>query len=1018
MGSLYGDAQVLTRRMGIRSPADPRPLLPTDRTVHGRRLVLLLITAHMVAALAAPVLVRMMGRRAFLPLAAVPAASAGWLIATGWAPRSETIRWIPDLDIALAFRLDPLSWLLALIATGIGAAVLLYCARYFTDAEPGLGRFAGLLTGFAGAMVGLVLADDVMLLYTFWELTTVFSYLLIGHYFDKRAARRAAMNALLSTTAGGLAMLAGLLMLAVQAGTSTLSGILTSGIWASFGAYQVTALVLILAGAVSKSALFPTHFWLPGAMAAPTPVSAYLHAAAMVKAGVYLILRFAPVLAVATGVAIALATLGAITMLLGAWRALRQTDIKLLLAYGTVSQLGLLCAIAAIGTPGAVLAALSMLTAHALFKAPLFMVVGAIDKTYGTRDLRVLSGVGRAAPGFATVGVLSAASMAGIPPLLGFLAKEAVLTALWEGGTWQRILLVALAAGSALTVAYAWRFVHGAFGRAPGAPPVPATRVPAGMWAPAAVILLASLALIPGASAFDRFLSTAAAGVARPGEVWPPHTAPAGVHLALVPHLGVPLLASLTAIGAGILLAVLASPVARVQRALSPETWGSETLRDLVDAERGFRRIMRGIDAVAVAVTPLTQRGSLPYTLGTMLVVLLALASPLALSSAPLPGNLVLFHQSVELLVLPVAVLAALGAVRARRRLRAVFLISVTGYATALLFLTAGAPDVAATQVLVETAMTVVLVLVLRRLPIHFSRRPQRLGGLLRWGIAIGTALVLCGAVLYGADARSAAPLGPGLIETAFSIGAGRNVVNVTLVDARAWDTIGEITVLLVVATGVASLVFVTRREQKIARVSELERSRPIWRRTDPDLPRNVLDFDVRTEEDGADHRWRTWLSAGMTLAPERRMVVLEVLTRIAFPLLMMFSIYLLIAGHNLPGGGFVAGLVTGLALTLRYLAGGRYELIEAAPVQAGTVLGAGMTVAVLAGAAPLLVGASPFTSVAIHLHVPLLGEVHLVSAMVFDIGVYLVVVGVMLDLLRSLGGQLDQLQEAEADVR
>lgn len=984
--------------------------------------MLILIAAHLVAALVAPMLVRAIGRSAFYLLAAAPAGSALWLAAVGpWhgGATDEVLPWIPQLDISLAFRLDPLSWVLALIATGIGAAVLAYCARYFTNGEPGLGRFAGLLTAFAGAMVGLVLADDVMMLYTFWELTTVFSYLLIGHYSDKQASRRAAMNALISTTAGGLAMLAGLLMAAVAAGTGRISGILASPMWLEARPMLITAVVLILAGAASKSALVPTHFWLPGAMAAPTPVSAYLHAAAMVKAGVYLILRFAPVLSLLPTISLLLAAVGAATMLLGGWRALRQTDIKLLLAYGTVSQLGLLCAIAAIGTREAVLAALAMLVAHALFKAPLFMVVGVIDKSFGTRDLRVLSGVGRAAPVLAVIGVLSAASMAGLPPLLGFVAKEAVLTTLWELGPGHRALLVALAAGSALTVAYAWRFVHGAFGRAPGAPPVAPTRVGALFWTPAAAIAAVSLALPLAAGPLERLLLRAADGLPAPGGAALAAAEHTQVHLSMLPHLGVPLLASLLAIALGaLLLARGAKPFARLQRAVSPTRWAGGRLHDWVDAERLFRRTMRAIDATAVAVTPLTQRGSLPYTLGTMLVVLILLAAPIALTSAPSPTVLVPYHHALELLVLPVMALAALGAVRSRRRLRAVFLISVTGYGAALLFLVAGAPDVAATQVLVETAMTVMLVLVLRRLPIHFSRRPLRLTGPLRWTIAIGTAAVLCGVVLYGAAARSAAPLGPGLIETALSIGGGRNVVNVTLVDARAWDTMGEITVLLVVATGVASLVFVTGREQRISRVRELERPRAIWRRAESRVPQNILDFDVRTAEGDAPNRWRTWISAGLTLAPERRMVVFEVITRILFPLLMMFSVYLLMAGHNLPGGGFAGGLVAGLALTLRYLAGGRYELSEAAPVQAGTVLGLGMAIAVLAGAVPALFGASVFTTATPHFHVPLLGEVHVASALVFDIGVYLVVVGVILDLLRTLGAQLDQQQEAEADAR
>ena len=460
-----------------------------------------MLLAHMVAALVAPLLVRWIGRSAFYPLAVVPAASAVWLATfdprtLGDAPVEVSVPWIPAFGIDLALRLDTLSWVLGLIATGIGAMVLLYCARYFKDSEPGLGRFAGVLTAFAGAMVGLVLADDVMVIYTFWELTTVFSYLLVGHYQDKQASRRAALNALISTTAGGLAMLVGMLMVAAEAGTLRLSEIVADPMWTDAGPYLITAMVLMLAGATSKSALVPTHFWLPGAMAAPTPVSAYLHAAAMVKAGIYLILRMAPALTHLEVITLVLSVLGAATMLLGGWRALRQTDIKLLLAYGTVSQLGFLAAVTGLATHDAVLAGLAMLIAHALFKAPLFMVVGIIDKRFGTRDLRILSGVGRVAPVLAMIGTLSAASMAAVPPLYGFVAKESIYSALWYAGGWQRLLLIALVAGSVLTVAYSWRFVRGAFGPAPGAPRVAAVRISPLYWLAPALITAASLALI------------------------------------------------------------------------------------------------------------------------------------------------------------------------------------------------------------------------------------------------------------------------------------------------------------------------------------------------------------------------------------------------------------------------------------------------------------------------------------------------------------------------------------------
>ncbi|MCS6712205.1 Na+/H+ antiporter subunit A [Brachybacterium sp. EF45031] len=976
--------------------------------------MLTLLLAHAVAALIAPWLVRRIGRHAFYPLALVPLAGAVWTAAhdprvLAEHPLTRTIPWLPQFDLSITVRMDPLSWVMTLLVCGVGALVLAYSARYFHDGEPGLGRFAGVLTAFAGAMAALVLADDVMVLFIAWELTTIFSYLLIGHYAGKQASRRAAMNALISTTAGGLAMFVGLQMLAVRAGSARFSDILASGMWEQGGPYLVTAMLLVIAGAASKSALIPTHFWLPGAMAAPTPVSAYLHAAAMVKAGIYLLLRFAPVFAQMPRVAAVVAVLGAATMLLGGWRSLRQTDLKLLLAFGTVSQLGFLAAVAALGTRGTTLAAMGMMLAHALFKAPLFMVVGIIDKTFGTRDLRRLSGVWRVIPVPAVIGILSAASMAAVPPLFGFVAKEGVYTSLWEAGGWHRVLLAALVVGSVLTVAYSWRFVRGAFLDSPGAPAVPAAAVPVLFWVPPALIAVGTLVLPFLATGVEGILHAQVEDLPQVGEE---------THLALVPHLGVPLLLSALTFGFGVLLAVAARPMERLQAAVSPDRFREGPLGDLVDAERGFRRLMREVDRVAVEVTPVFQRGSLPLTLGTMLLVLIALTVPTTLGALPVDNRLVLFHHPAEPLLFALATLGAIGAARSRRRLRAVFLITVTGYVAAMFFLLAGAPDVATTQVLVETASTVVLVLVLRRLPVHFSRRPLKLDRWVRWAIALGTAVAMCSAALLAAGARVAQPLGPELIEPAYTIGGGHNVVNVALVDARVWDTMGEISVLLVVATGVASLIFVTRREPRIDRVKDLDETATIWRRRDAgDLPRNVLAFDVDGGEPG-QNRWRTWLTAGQTLAPERRMVMLEVVTRITFPLTMIFSLYLLMAGHNLPGGGFAGGLVAGLALTLRYLAGGRYELIEAAPVQAGLVLGTGLSIAVLTGVVPVLLGGGVFQSYQVTLHLPALGEVHLVSALIFDIGVYLVVVGVMLDFLRALGAQIDLQQEADADVR
>lgn len=431
--------------------------------------MLALIALHFLAAAAAPVLVRMVDRKAFLILALAPLATFAWAVAragdvTGSPDGAvtQTMSWIPSLRFDLAFQMATVNWLMVMLVSGIGALVLFYCAFYFRENDSEIWRFSGVLTAFAGSMLGLVLADDLLLMYVFWELTTVLSYLLIGHNPERKANRRAAMNALLVTTFGGLTMLIGIVIVGQEAQTYRISQIVADP---PGGTAVTVAMLLILVGAVSKSALIPFHFWLPGAMAAPTPVSAYLHAAAMVKAGVYLIAVLEPAFADIPGWRPILLTLGLLTMIVGGLRALRQYDIKLLLAYGTVSQLGFLIAMVGAGTRSAALAGLALVTAHAFFKATLFLVVGIIDRSTGTRDLRELTGLSRRMPALFVITLLAAASMAGIPPLFGFTAKEAGFNAFidlgadlgWSGGGW--VPLFAIVVGSALTVAYTSRFV-------------------------------------------------------------------------------------------------------------------------------------------------------------------------------------------------------------------------------------------------------------------------------------------------------------------------------------------------------------------------------------------------------------------------------------------------------------------------------------------------------------------------------------------------------------------------------
>ncbi|HZU94481.1 MAG TPA: proton-conducting transporter membrane subunit, partial [Microbacterium sp.] len=432
--------------------------------------MLTLLGAFLLSSVVMPVLVRWMGARAFYIAALIPTAAfihaltlTPQVLGTGPAP-FETVEWIPQLGLNMSMRMDVLGWVLTLIVTGVGALVLFYCRWYFHDDSAGLGQFAAVLLGFAGAMYGLVLTDDLVMLVMFWEVTSILSYLLIGYYRRRAASRRAALQALLVTTLGGLVMFVGVVLLVVDAGTSSIREILAL---APTGPIVDAAIVMLLVGAISKSALFPFHFWLPGAMAAPTPVSAYLHAAAMVKAGIYLIARFAPIFAFSGPWRPILISLGVFTMLLGGVQALRETDLKRILAFGTVSQLGFFAVVIGYGTQATALAGLALVIGHALFKSALFLIVGVIDRQLSTRDITELSGVGRQAPVMAVTAFISVASMAGIAPTIGFVAKESALTALLDdaqgGSAWGLVALVGIILGSMLTAAYGARFLWGAF---------------------------------------------------------------------------------------------------------------------------------------------------------------------------------------------------------------------------------------------------------------------------------------------------------------------------------------------------------------------------------------------------------------------------------------------------------------------------------------------------------------------------------------------------------------------------
>jgi multicomponent Na+:H+ antiporter subunit A len=770
---------------------------------------------------------RSMGPRVFYVAALAPLWTLGWAI---WAmtrlddgPLTERHTWVDGLGLAVDMRLDWFSMLLVLMIAGVGLCVFGYAASYF-HAGPEVPRTAAILLLFAGAMFGLVCSDNLFLLFTFWELTSITSFLLIGTDDTKAGARAAALHALLVTGGGGLAMLGGFVLIGQAAGTFSLHAILEDP---PTGTAVGVGLVLVLAGALTKSAQVPFHAWLPGAMAAPTPISAYLHSATMVKAGVYLIGRFAPAFALVGPWRWIVLSAGSASMLLGGYRALRQHDLKLVLAFGTISQLGLLVILFGAGVPELAFAGCVLLLAHAAFKAALFLTVGIVDHQTHTRDLRSLTGLGRRWPVVAAGAGLAAASMAGLPPLLGFIAKELALDGLLgDGVPAPAVLLAVVVVGSMFTVAYSARFLWGAFGPADTHHGLDRTLVGADAPHPSkafavAPMVLAGLGLLLGVvpALLAPLVDDAWEAFGYEGH------AP---HLSLWHGLTAPLGLSALVIAGGAALFVGRARVERWQGSMPhpPSALGAY--------ERSLKGLLSGSDRVAGVV----QSGSLPVYLMVLLGTLVVVPGvPLVLNGGPEEWP-AFVDSPLQLVIGAIMVTSALAAAVIQKRFAAVILLGAVGYGISALFVVQGAPDLALTQLLIETLGVVAFVLVLRHLPEGFTPTvaPARkvlpaIAGLavalfvFYFAISAGsvTGTPTPDASLAGTDSH--ADLEHGETETgditvseeyltrSLPEAHGRNVVNVIVVDFRGFDTLGEITVLVVAALGVAALVVAGRRD-------------------------------------------------------------------------------------------------------------------------------------------------------------------------------------------------------------
>jgi len=940
-------------------------------------VLLLILLVHLISGVIAVGLNGRLGRGAFTVAAVGPVVTLIWLI-TRWSDLfpsatsdsattavEQRIDWIAALDLGIDLRVDAFGALMMLLVAGIGLAVCVYALGYFSSSKPGVGRLAGLMALFAGAMHGLVMSDHLIALFVFWELTSVTSYLLIGNDDTNPRARDAALHALLVTGAGGLAMLAGLILLGHHAGTYSLSTLAagTDDIaWS--GALVSVAVVLVLLGAFSKSAQWPLSGWLPGAMVAPTPISTYLHAATMVKAGVFLVARLAPVLGETDVWRPLVLTVGSLTMVYGGWRALRQFDLKLLLAYGTVSQLGLLMVLFGAGVYDLAQAAVVLIIAHGAFKAALFMVVGIVDHRTHTRDIRRIGRLGPAWRPVQAVALLAAASMAGVPPLLGFIGKEKALLAAADGHfAGARLVTIVIVAGSILTFAYSGRFVLGVMGRFadPSAataeqPIVGGDAQPPRRWflAPATVLVVWSVA----AGVVPRLVDTPVRAVT---QALYPASSPKPV--ALWTGWNTAVVLTIVIMIVGVALVSRRGAVTRVQDRVF------RRVGRLPTAERSFWALLEGTLRNAKRLTGVVQNGSLPvYVMVILGVVTISAAVPAVTMLDVWPR----FTESwVQLPVLALTAAAALGATLTHRRIAAALMLGAVGYSMAIFFVVEGAPDLALTQFAIETLATVLFVLVLRVLPRRFSRRRPGIAPGVRVAVAVVVgvgAAVLALAASTPRDPAVRSPLADTMLERSLPDGKGANVVNVILVDFRGMDTLGEITVLLVAALGVVALTNVARR-------------RPTA---------------------GGDHDTS---------------VIVSTSTFLLFASISVLSLYFLFAGHNQPGGGFVGGLTAGGAISLAFIAGGLPAVRRLVPVTPWVVAGTGLTISATTALVPVALGHSVLEHALFTASLPVVGDVKFTSALFFDIGVYLVVVGLVLMVYEAFGERADRIEHADESV-
>lgn len=871
--------------------------------------------------------------------------------------------WLPGLGLDLSLRLDGLGMMFALLIVGIGLLVILY-ARYYLDDKDSLGRLYALLQLFMMAMLGIVLADNILLLVVFWELTSLSSFLLIGYWSHQSEARKGARMALAITGAGGLTLLAGALVLGQIAGSYSFQVILNSADLIQADPLYPVALILILVGAFTKSAQFPFHFWLPHAMAAPTPVSAYLHSATMVKAGVFLLARLYPALSGSDLWFYLVTFTGLATLVFGAYNALFKHDLKGLLAYSTISHLGLITMLFGFSSQLATVAALFHIINHATFKASLFMAAGIIDHETGTRDMRRLKGMWNYMPITATVAMVSASAMAGVPLLNGFLSKEMFFSETLQVellGSFDWVIPLLATIAGIFAVAYSYRFIHEVFFNGEvmkdDLPHYPPHEPPLYMILPMA--LLGLLCLCVGI--FPNFTVApflVAASHAVLGNNVPSY------YLAIWHGVNIPLVMSFIALIGGLLLYSQRSGF-----------FAFYERRYRLDEKAEFEKRIQRLVRFAQRCTDTIENGSLQRSVALLIGTALLLATVEFWPLGQLLGDVALSSvDGITLLLGTMLMIAALTTVVIHHnRFAALLILGVVGLIVSLAFVRFSAPDLALTQISVEVVTIILMMLALYFLP---QLTPNESGKirvtcdiLLAGGAGVAVGLFTLAILTRSYDTS----LAEFFIANSVSGGGGTNIVNVILVDFRGFDTFGEITVLAIAGLGVYMML------------------------NGLDLALPVTDVDGR--------RW----------ARDPYPPILTVLSRVLLPLALMVSIYIFLRGHNQPGGGFIAGLITSIALILQYVCSGSEWVRQRLPVDYGKVSVIGVLVAGLTGIGSWVFGYPFLTTAFTHVHWPWVGEFELATALIFDAGVYLAVVGATLLMLSQLGQLAQSTQTRNA---